>query len=71
MHFLLMCDFTVLKWNFKMNPLVMVPGWFRLIGEVLRVRNNFSANFFCVSALFIKLCLSVLASNGMCFLRKN
>ena len=25
---------------------VMVPGWFRLIGEVLKVRNKFSAKFF-------------------------
>ena len=24
----------------------MVPGWFALIGEVLRVRNKFSAKFF-------------------------
>ena len=45
--FLLMCDLIVLNWNFKMkSTVVMVPGWFRLIGEVLRVRNKFSADFF-------------------------
>ena len=39
----------------------MVPGWFRLIGEVLRVRNKFSAKFFVFGpfyqALFLCPCM--------------